>query len=126
MTASSVTATDLWRYDSETVMSGDLLLEARRRAGFSQAELARRAGVPRSAIGRWERGEVLPSLERLRELIRACGLELYFGIANADIGEHDTTLVRRALSCTPAERFAEGVATAAKLDAVFGRVRDLA
>jgi transcriptional regulator with XRE-family HTH domain len=50
--------------------------EARRRAGSSQAELARRAGTPRSAIGRWERGEVLPSLERLRELIRARGLEV--------------------------------------------------
>jgi transcriptional regulator with XRE-family HTH domain len=50
--------------------------EARCRAGRSRAELARRAGTPRSAIGRWERGEVLPSLERLRELIRARGLEV--------------------------------------------------
>lgn len=48
---------------------------------------------------------MLPSLERLRELIRACGLELMFGIANADLEEHDLTLIRRALSKSPRERF---------------------
>ena len=59
---------------TRSVVSGDLLREARLRAGLSQAELARRAGKARSAIGRWERGEVLPSFETLRELVRACGL----------------------------------------------------
>jgi transcriptional regulator with XRE-family HTH domain len=37
-----------------------------------------------SQIARWERGDVKPSLETLRELIRACGLELTFGLANYD------------------------------------------
>ena len=87
------------------MISGDLLREARLRAGLSQAELARRAGKQRSAIGRWERGEALPSLETLRELIRACGLELSFRIANADLEDHDLGLIRRTLGMTPAERF---------------------
>ena len=65
-------------------MSGDLLRQARLRAGLSQRELARRAKTSQSAIARWESGEVLPSFERLRELIRACGLELTFGLANYD------------------------------------------
>jgi transcriptional regulator with XRE-family HTH domain len=103
------------------VVSGDLLLEARRRAGLSQAELARRAGIPRSAIGRWERGEVLPSLERLRELIRACGLELYFGIANADLGDHDLSLIRRSLRLTPGERFAQANRDAAAIYGFWSR-----
>ena len=76
------------------MVSGDLLREARLRAGLSQAELARRAGTPRSAIGRWERGEVLPSFERLRELVRACGLEVTYGLASADLEEHDLTFVK--------------------------------
>ena len=88
------------------MISGDVLREARLRAGLSQAELARRAGTHRSAIGRWERGEALPSLETLRELVRACGLELSFRIANADLEDHDLTLIRRALGMSPAERFA--------------------
>ena len=40
-------------------------MEARRRAGLSQAELAQRSGVAASLIGRYERYEVTPSLERL-------------------------------------------------------------
>jgi transcriptional regulator with XRE-family HTH domain len=90
------------------MISGDLLREARRRAGLSQAELARRAGKPTSVIGRWERGEVKPSLETLREVIRAAGLELGFQLSNADDGDHDLALIRRALAQTPAERFAHG------------------
>ena len=39
------------------MVSGDLLVEARRRAGISQAELSRRSGVPASLIGRYERYE---------------------------------------------------------------------
>jgi len=66
------------------VISGDLLREARLRAGLTQRELARRAKTSQSAIARWESGEVAPSFERLRELIRACGLELTVGLANYD------------------------------------------
>ena len=66
------------------MISGDLLREARLRAGLTQRELARRAKTSQSAIARWESGEVAPSFERLRELIRACGLELTVGLANYD------------------------------------------
>jgi transcriptional regulator with XRE-family HTH domain len=94
------------------VISGDLLREARLRAGLSQAELARRAGKPTSVIGRWERNEVRPSLETLREVIRAAGLELGFRLSNADEDDHDLALIRRSLARTPAERFAHGQAAA--------------
>jgi transcriptional regulator with XRE-family HTH domain len=90
------------------MVSGDLLREARRRAGLSQADLAQRAGKQRSAIGRWERGEALPSLETLRELIAACDLELGFRLARADVEEHDLGLIRRSLAWTPAQRFEHG------------------
>lgn len=69
---------------SVAMTSADLLREARLRAALTQAELGRRAGKPQSAIGRWERGEVKPSLETLRQLIRACGLELTFRLATYD------------------------------------------
>ena len=66
------------------MISGDLLREARLRAGLTQQELARRAGTSQPAIARWESGAVQPSFERLRELIRACGLELTYGLAAYD------------------------------------------
>lgn len=87
------------------MVSGDLLREARRRAGLSQAELARRAGKPTSVIGRWERNEVVPSLETLRAMIRACGLELQFALAEEDNSQD--VAIEAALSRSPAERLAQ-------------------
>jgi uncharacterized protein len=92
------------------MLSGDFLVEARRRAGISQAELGRRSGVAPSLIGRYERYEVIPSLERLRELLRACGLELSFRFANIDATDHDRVLIERELGRTPAERLRRGLA----------------
>lgn len=86
------------------MISGDLLREARLRAGLTQAELGRRAGRPQSVIGRWERGEVLPSLETLRGLIRACGLELTFELASYD--DSYVPHIERMLRMTPAQRVA--------------------
>jgi transcriptional regulator with XRE-family HTH domain len=107
------------------MVSGDIILEARRRAGLTQADLAARLGIPRSQIGRWERYEVLPSFERLREIVRACGLELTYGLANADLEEHDLTLIRRSLSRPPSERFAQSAADAAAIYGLWSRARPL-
>lgn len=83
--------------------SGDLLREARRRAGLSQAELARRAGRATSVIGRWERNEVQPSFETLRELIRACGLELRLSVEQLDHSQDAS--IELSLALSPEERF---------------------
>ncbi len=90
------------------MISADLLREARLRAGLTQAELARRVHRSQSQIARWERGDVKPSLETLRGLIRACGLELWFRMANYD----DSYLpdIADNLRLTPAERVDQAVA----------------
>jgi transcriptional regulator with XRE-family HTH domain len=66
------------------------------------AELGRRVQRSQSQIARWERGDVKPSLETLRELIRACGLELWFRLSNYD----DSYLpdIAENLRLTPSER----------------------
>jgi hypothetical protein len=87
------------------VISGDLLREARRRAGLSQAALAERAGKPTSVVGRWERGEVKPSLETLLEMIRACGLDLGFRLHEGDTSQD--AAIEFALDLSPAERLAQ-------------------
>jgi len=106
------------------MVSGILLREARLRAGLSQAELARRAGKARSAIGRWERDEVQPSFETLRELVRACGLEIGYGLYKYD--DHDAQMVERSLRLTPAERLHRGVSASNSLRrmANYARGRD--
>ena len=53
-----------------------MLTEARRQAGISQAELARRAGVPRSVVNVYERGRRQPGADVLARLLTAAGFEL--------------------------------------------------
>jgi transcriptional regulator with XRE-family HTH domain len=66
------------------VQAGDLIREARRRAGLTQRELADRLGTTQSAIARLERGGTEPSYERVAEALRACGLDLVPQLLRAD------------------------------------------
>jgi transcriptional regulator with XRE-family HTH domain len=91
------------------MVSGDLLREARLRAGLTQAALAQRAGMARSQVSRYERADVLPSLETLRRLIRCCDLELGVRLFNADLEDHDATLIAQLLPLTPEERVERAV-----------------
>lgn len=100
--------------------SSDLILEARKRAGLSQAELARRTGRAQSGIARWERGDVEPGLSTLVELVRACGLELTVGLAEYD--DSYVPLIDRALDRSPAERIVHGTRSATTLRALRSRI----
>lgn len=53
-----------------------LITKARDSAGLSQAELARRAGIPRSVMNVYERGRRVPSAEMLARLLQAAGYKL--------------------------------------------------
>jgi transcriptional regulator with XRE-family HTH domain len=55
---------------------GDLVKEARRRAGLTQRALAERAGTTQSAIARLETGQTNPSFELVLRLIKLCGFRL--------------------------------------------------
>lgn len=57
-------------------VAGDLIRQSRRRAGLSQAELARRAGMARSVMNAYEHGRRQPSVEALARILAAAGLEL--------------------------------------------------
>jgi transcriptional regulator with XRE-family HTH domain len=65
--------------DSRRVLEMDAaraLREARRRAGLSQSEVARRTGTAQPAIARIESGLVVPRIDTLETLLRACGRTL--------------------------------------------------
>jgi transcriptional regulator with XRE-family HTH domain len=102
--------------------SADLLREARLRGGLSQEELARRTGRAQSGIARWERGDVEPRFSTLVELVRACGLELTFGLAEYD----DSYLpqIERMLALSPAERVAYGTQSAVRLRELRSRIEE--
>jgi transcriptional regulator with XRE-family HTH domain len=87
-----------------SVTSGELLRQARLRAGLSQDELSERVGVHRSQIARWERDAVQPSLETIRQLVRACGFDLPMRLVPYDDSGDDA--LREALVLSPQERVA--------------------
>ena len=77
-------------------------MEARRRAGLSQAELSDKSGIKQPAISRIESGRVVPNVETLDRLLRECGESLE---SVSRLGEGiDRTMIRRQLKLTPAER----------------------
>jgi transcriptional regulator with XRE-family HTH domain len=53
-----------------------LLTGARQHARVSQAELARRAGLPRSVVNAYERGTREPGADALLRLLRAAGVDV--------------------------------------------------
>lgn len=61
---------------SNDATAQELIKSMRRRTGLSQAELARRAGLPRSVLCAYERGQRQPGVDALSRLARASGLRL--------------------------------------------------
>lgn len=82
--------------------SGQLVREARRRAGITQRTLASRAGVSQPSVARIERGDVRPSFERTLGLVRACGFDLEIHVVPLD--EDAWTLGERGAAADPAAR----------------------
>jgi transcriptional regulator with XRE-family HTH domain len=84
-----------------------MLNMARRRAGLTQRELARRTGTAQPTISRIERGLMSPTVATLEPLIKACGMELEI-IERPGVGV-DRTLIVERLKMTPDERLRRAV-----------------
>lgn len=101
--------------------SSALIIEARKRAGLTQADLAARLGSHQSVVARWESGRTRPDLETLQRIVRAAGFDLGWSLAPQD--EHDLALIRRELGRSPAKRLAGLVDAVRALDAMVGASR---
>lgn len=81
---------------------GEVIRRARRRAGLSQSELARRLRTKQPVVARWETGARVPTLETVSRAVEACGLSLDIAIVEQDPGED--ALLREWQALTPTER----------------------
>ena len=81
---------------------GELIREARRRAGLTQGELAERTGRDRTVIARWEQGLVSPPVESLLACLHACGFDLPFVLVPLDQAADDE--LGDSLRLSPSER----------------------
>jgi transcriptional regulator with XRE-family HTH domain len=66
------------------MIGGELVREARKRAGLTQQQLADKAGTTQSALARLESGRTSPSLEQVQRLMRLAGFELLVELAPFD------------------------------------------
>lgn len=87
------------------IHAGELIRQARKTAGLTQAGLAARAGTTQSAVSRWERGHDEPRLSTLSSLLNACDLRLVL-TAEPDV---DRAQLRQQLALTPEQRLASVV-----------------
>jgi len=93
--------------------AAEMVRSARRAAGLSQAELARRIGTTQSAVSRWEAGHDEPRISRLGEILSACGQRL---VLHAEPDDVDRAQIRQQLAMSPQQR----------LDSVINLSRTLA
>jgi transcriptional regulator with XRE-family HTH domain len=82
--------------------AADMLRDARLAAGLTQRQLAQRAGMPQSTIGRIETGAISPRVDTLERLLRAANQELRVA-ARPGIGI-DRSQIREMLRLSPRER----------------------
>lgn len=84
------------------MIGGELVREARKRAGMTQAQLAELAGTTQSAIARLESGRRSPSVEQVERLMRLCGFQLIVELAPYD--DSDIVQAEALLRLTAPER----------------------
>jgi transcriptional regulator with XRE-family HTH domain len=80
-----------------------LLKDARRRAGLTQDELARRLGVTQASVAKLERHGANPTVDTLDRTLWATGHRLTLDAVPRGPGV-DESLIRRQLERSPAER----------------------
>jgi len=70
--------------------------------GWTQAELARAAGIAQSAVARWETGSVSPRVDSLQRVLGAAGLQVRVQLSADDRVDWDQLFER--LSWAPVDR----------------------
>jgi transcriptional regulator with XRE-family HTH domain len=95
---------------------GDLIREARRRAGLTQAQLASLAETSQPGIARWESGRTAVSLDDVLRLINLCGFDLEFVLVPRD--DSDIAQAARLADLTGQQRLDRHARLARQLRAV--------
>ena len=81
---------------------GELIREARKRAGITQRQLARRLGTSQPVVARWERGHRSPDYDVVRDAVLMCGFELRPTLVERDLQSEAT--IDYSVRLTPLER----------------------
>ena len=75
---------------------GSTVVQLRKEQGISQTDLAKQLGIHKNVLGRYERNEVLPSIEIARKIADILDVSLDFLTGKVDV-EMDKTARERIL-----------------------------
>jgi XRE family transcriptional regulator of biofilm formation len=98
---------------------GERLREARMRSGFSQSDLTKRSGVPKTMLSRYENDHILPSITTLGKLAEALAIE-----AAALLGEEPIQAGTLSKNLDELGILIEDEATARRLASVIAKMVD--
>ena len=84
-------------------IGNDLVREARRRVGWTQARLAEAAGTTQSAIARLESGRTSPAFDDVLRYLRLMGLDLDLMLVERD--DSDWAQAQRTLALSTEQRY---------------------
>lgn len=87
-----------------SLVLGQLLRDARLRAGISQSQLAIRTGIAPPALSRIENGHESPSFERFSTCLAALGFEPTVELRELGASEADPVHLAAEAQLTPAQR----------------------
>lgn len=73
---------------------GSIVVELRKEQGISQTDLAKQLGIHKNVLGRYERNEVLPSIEIARKIADILDVSLDYLTGKADVQMDKTTRKR--------------------------------
>ncbi len=73
---------------------GSIVVELRKKQGISQTELATRLGIHKNVLGRYERNEVLPSIEIARKISEILDVSLDYLTGKIDTQMDENTSKR--------------------------------
>ena len=72
-----------------------IIADLRKEKGWSQTELATESGVSREIIGKYERGEAVPSIEFAKRIADAFGVSLDYLAGEGTLSKLDKKTVKR-------------------------------
>ena len=75
---------------------GTIVAQLRKEQGISQTALAKQIGIHKNVLGRYERNEVIPSIEIARNIADILDVSLDFLVGKVDV-EMDKTTRKRIL-----------------------------
>jgi transcriptional regulator with XRE-family HTH domain len=72
-----------------------IIAELRKEKGWSQTELANESGVSREIIGKYERGEAVPSVDFAKRIADALGVSLDYLVGEGANAKFDKKTLKR-------------------------------